>query len=215
MKNLRTGSHIKASRLLGAYTHHGIYIGEGKVIHYAGLSNGCTKGAIEVTTIDEFLDEAGTFQVISYLVPQAHSPEEIVARAKSRIGEDSYNLIFNNCEHFACWCVTGEADSTQVRSVMSNTTTAVLSYTLVQQGMQIYAKEAPRVLTTAITASAVPVLASSAATSVSSVLTAGAIGGLTVATATATGLVAVGSTVAAPVVITGVILGSLLGALFE
>jgi len=33
--------------------------------------------------------------------------EEILSRAYSRLGEDRYNLIFNNCEHFASWCATG------------------------------------------------------------------------------------------------------------
>lgn len=43
-----------------------------------------------------------------------YSPKETVARALSRMGEDKYNLIFNNCEHFAVWCKTGVAKSYQV-----------------------------------------------------------------------------------------------------
>lgn len=47
-----------------------------------------------------------------------YSPEETVERAKSRIGENKYNLAFNNCEHFALWCKTGVHESTQVEDVM-------------------------------------------------------------------------------------------------
>ena len=43
-----------------------------------------------------------------------YSPEETVLRALSRIGEDKYSLILNNCEHFAIWCKTGVAESYQV-----------------------------------------------------------------------------------------------------
>ncbi len=47
-----------------------------------------------------------------------YSPEETVARAKSLIGEDQYNLITNNCEHFAIWCKTGAHKSYQVERVL-------------------------------------------------------------------------------------------------
>lgn len=43
-----------------------------------------------------------------------YSPSETIARAKSRLGEDEYSLITNNCEHFAIWCKTGVHESHQV-----------------------------------------------------------------------------------------------------
>jgi hypothetical protein len=33
-----------------------------------------------------------------------------------RIGEQNYNLLFNNCEHFAHWCKTGRHRSNQVEN---------------------------------------------------------------------------------------------------
>jgi hypothetical protein len=39
----------------------------------------------------------------------------VVQRAESRLGQSNYNLLFNNCEHFATWCKTGVSDSQQVR----------------------------------------------------------------------------------------------------
>ncbi len=39
----------------------------------------------------------------------------VVQRAESRLGERKYNMLFNNCEHFANWCKTGISDSKQVR----------------------------------------------------------------------------------------------------
>ena len=41
-------------------------------------------------------------------------PEEIVLRATARIGENRYDMLSNNCEHFCVWCVCGQARSAQV-----------------------------------------------------------------------------------------------------
>jgi hypothetical protein len=42
-----------------------------------------------------------------------YSPEEVVERAKSQLGKGNYKLLFNNCEHFAMWCKTGEEECNQ------------------------------------------------------------------------------------------------------
>ena len=41
------------------------------------------------------------------------SAKETVQRAREKIGERKYNLLFHNCEHFAVWCKTGLEVSTQ------------------------------------------------------------------------------------------------------
>ena len=46
------------------------------------------------------------------------SPEETVERAYSRLGERSYNLLTNNCEHFAIWCKTNISESWQVAALL-------------------------------------------------------------------------------------------------
>lgn len=43
-----------------------------------------------------------------------YSPDETIERAKSRLGEKEYNLVTNNCEHYAIWCKTGMKKSHQV-----------------------------------------------------------------------------------------------------
>lgn len=45
------------------------------------------------------------------------SDKETVERAMSRLGEDKYNLVTNNCEHFAIWCKTGLSESMQIKQV--------------------------------------------------------------------------------------------------
>ena len=131
VKNLNSliGSHIQVSR--GFYTHHGIVVDDHKVIHYSGFAEAFNKGCIEVTDLDTFLGDASAFEVVNYPSWEVrYSNSEVVARAYSRLGENDYNLIFNNCEGFACWCITGKNKSDQVDSAMRNATTTVLSYSL-------------------------------------------------------------------------------------
>jgi len=45
-----------------------------------------------------------------------YSPKETVERAESQLGREGYNIVFNNCEHFALWCKTGVEESTQVQN---------------------------------------------------------------------------------------------------
>jgi hypothetical protein len=45
------------------------------------------------------------------------SPDAIVARAESRLGERRFDLVLNNCEHFASWCKTGLSESRQVEAL--------------------------------------------------------------------------------------------------
>lgn len=47
-----------------------------------------------------------------------YSPEETVARARSRLGETSYNFFTNNCEHFVIWCKTGVSESLQISGML-------------------------------------------------------------------------------------------------
>ncbi len=49
-----------------------------------------------------------------------YSPEETVARARSRLGETSYNFFTNNCEHFAIWCKTGVSESLQINGMLGS-----------------------------------------------------------------------------------------------
>jgi len=116
------GSHLKTSRT--AYTHHGIYVGNYKVVHYAGLADGLNSAPVEETTIEKFLN-GKNYEVIPH-PNKTYSTEEIVKRAYSRIGEDNYGLIGNNCEHFSNWCIYGVDTSQQVGAVVKTITHTTL-----------------------------------------------------------------------------------------
>jgi len=104
------GTHLVTDRT--GYTHHGIYVGDGRVVHYAGLANGLESGPVEEVSLEEFANGERVFA--SAHSARSFSAAEIVARARSRLGENLYNLFRNNCEHFSQWCVTGRKRSRQV-----------------------------------------------------------------------------------------------------
>lgn len=95
------------------YTHHGIYIGDNKVIHYSGFASGVKKrGKIEIVSLDKFRNGKKTW-VRRYRSPK-YEGQKVVERAKSRLGEDLYDILLNNCEHFTTWCILGIHYSKQV-----------------------------------------------------------------------------------------------------
>jgi len=120
---LTIGDHLVTDRTM--YDHHGIYIGDSKVVHYSGLANGLSKGDIQITSLKNFAAGKG----IKILKTKTSFTEyEIAERAIRRVGEDDYNLVFNNCEHFANWCRTGKSSSAQVQKVVSLSTDALAIY---------------------------------------------------------------------------------------
>jgi Lecithin retinol acyltransferase len=109
------GAHLATSR--HGYTHHGIYVGNGKAVHYAGLCRSWHSGPVEEVCLSRFAF-GNAVRVIKHRESR-YSAREIVQRARSRLGEDHYNLLTNNCEHFVNWCTDGRSCSAQVRQRMA------------------------------------------------------------------------------------------------
>ena len=114
------GDHIFVSKT--GYSHHGIDIGNGKVIHYTGEPGSKSNAAISETIKEEF-SSGLKVQVVKYgkCLPVSRTLEI----AESRIGEQKYNLVFNNCEHFARFCKTEKHESEQVTDAVSSVGAAV------------------------------------------------------------------------------------------
>jgi hypothetical protein len=110
------GSHLISPRR--GYLHHGIYIGDGKVVHYAGLVRGPFRGPIEEVSLTQFAFDRAVWTRRSNL--PAFDPQEVIRRARSRVGENHYRILRNNCEHFCEWCVRGESRSYQVERFLSS-----------------------------------------------------------------------------------------------
>jgi hypothetical protein len=103
------GDHIYVERWL--YTHHGVDMGDGWVIHFASADGMKTGALIRWATIEDF---AGGAEVKLQGYGVRFNAEQASKRARSMLGRSGYDLFANNCEHFATWCVTGEHGSIQV-----------------------------------------------------------------------------------------------------
>ncbi|WP_035992490.1 lecithin retinol acyltransferase family protein [Leptolyngbya sp. KIOST-1] len=94
----------------GLYQHHGIDCGDDTVVHYSK--------AREIAEIARTSFAAFSWGNSVYPVRQSliYPPETVIERATSRLGERQYDLLLNNCEHFATWCTTGRSESRQLFS---------------------------------------------------------------------------------------------------
>ncbi|MGI6264437.1 MAG: lecithin retinol acyltransferase family protein [Acutalibacteraceae bacterium] len=101
---------------LGALHHYGIFVSEERVIQF-GLpplpENRIPWDQVRVLATDIDAFACGRIVEVARLnrreAAGAYPAAEIVRRAESRMGEGGYNLIHNNCEHFATACVFGVA----------------------------------------------------------------------------------------------------------
>lgn len=116
------GDHIRVNR--GMYYHHGIYVTDLHVIHFASITPGHemdpNEASIIDTTLEQFL-KGGECEKRIYTEEEEkskRSPQEIVSYAYSRLGDKGYNVVSNNCEHFANECVFGRKQSEQVNKVI-------------------------------------------------------------------------------------------------
>ena len=106
------GSHLVIPRR--GYLHHGIYVGSGKVVHYAGLAHGLRRGPVEEIPLACFT--RGRPVWVRSSSPRDLDCRGVIRRTLSRVGEDCYRLLTNNCEHFCEWCVRDEPRSFQVEA---------------------------------------------------------------------------------------------------
>ena len=106
------GSHLVTSRR--GYLHHGIYVGGCKVVHYSGLAHGLRGGPVEEVPLSRFASRQCVW--VRSCAPSDFDVREVIRRARSRVGEDRYRLLTNNCEHFCEWCLRGTPRSLQVEA---------------------------------------------------------------------------------------------------
>lgn len=116
------GAHVVTPR--SVYTHHGIYVGEGRVIQYAGLSHGVSRGPVEDVSLAQFA--RGRDIWVRSERSSSFDREEVIRRARMRLGENRYHPLKNNCEHFCEWCMHGEPRSYQIDELLTGCLRAFL-----------------------------------------------------------------------------------------
>ncbi len=110
------------------YEHWAVCVGEDKIVHYQppkgsnGLRAKLNSGVIQ-ETLQGYMGRRG--EGVTVRLGKLSSvdrkdfpalyPEVVVERARSKVGKKGYNLIWNNCEHFAKWCKYRKEMSDQIR----------------------------------------------------------------------------------------------------
>ena len=109
---------------MGNFYHYGIFVSEDEVIQF-GLAP-IARPNIKACDVEVCVSDIDTFLCGGFLevgVPEKkelkklRSPDQIVSAARARLGEKNYNVIHNNCEHFAYECTFGEKYCSQTDTV--------------------------------------------------------------------------------------------------
>lgn len=128
LSQLQTGNHIARKGRVRLYWHHSIVEnveteeGNVNVIEYYNSAEGFLRDNIS------YPKNPGKAKVMRrkyrleddlYLIrhEKCLPADEVVSRARSRLGEREYHLSKNNCEHFAMWCKTEISSSEQVKNI--------------------------------------------------------------------------------------------------
>jgi hypothetical protein len=104
---LAAADHLQAPRQHGLFMHHGIDLGDGTVAHYL-------EGREILRSPRQEFSRGQAITTVPYAAADCSPAGVTLRRAMGRLGEQRYNLLFNNCEHFAHWCKTGRHRSSQV-----------------------------------------------------------------------------------------------------
>lgn len=109
MSIMARGDHIYISFFFDGFpvTHHGVDCGDGYIIHY-------DMQRISMIPKTKF-GKGRTIRIKEY--GTCDIDDLVLERAKSKLYEKRYNILFNNCEHFAYYCKTGKRKSEQVKKL--------------------------------------------------------------------------------------------------
>jgi hypothetical protein len=75
------------------------------------------RGPVEEVTIACFA--AGSEVWIEPGDRPGYADRQVAERARTRLGENRYRLLTNDCEHFCAWCLDGESRSEQGRACLT------------------------------------------------------------------------------------------------
>lgn len=130
---LSPGAHLTTPRL--GYRHHGLYAGQGRVLHYRGMHRWLwpRRGPVEEISLAQFEHGRG-FEVVSRAA--RFDGSAALERARSRLGEDRWRLWSNNCEHFVTWCLDGTPRSAQIDAWRARAQAARDAFVRVLQPLQ-------------------------------------------------------------------------------
>jgi len=121
LKEIEIGDMVRIP--MSEFYHYGICTGEDRIVQFGEPVIGTLKAADEIkvmaVTISEFLK--GAFAEVAVFdkkeLKRKKTVDEIVSKAEESIGKGGYDILYNNCEHFANECVFGMHASSHVDDV--------------------------------------------------------------------------------------------------
>jgi hypothetical protein len=112
------------------FSHFAIDMGDGTVIQLANDPSVSMDRRPDLSTMcvrqSTMADFAGNRSIHVVEVANSLAVEEVLERAKSKLGLSAYCLVSGNCEHFARWCKTGVWVSEQVRETQQSVMRAAI-----------------------------------------------------------------------------------------
>lgn len=131
LTDLQEGDLVEFNRKF-LYSHWGVYVGNEEVVHLTGVGGiSDLIGSEHVFTISGMTYNKAMVVKENFWKVAANSlakrnnkdrerkplnPNEIVEKALSMLGDIGYNLLWNNCEHFATFCRYDKKWSEQVEN---------------------------------------------------------------------------------------------------
>ena len=109
--NLKPGDHIKVDEVF--YYHHMIVVNVVSYNTIRVIHNSKEAGRVEESNVCYTPED-----IILLVYSSPYSRQEIIRRARQWIGKE-YNLLWDNCEHFATEVRTGEGQSLQVKKAVA------------------------------------------------------------------------------------------------
>lgn len=104
---------------LNGIFHYGIYVSDEEVIQFGYPPVLREKDKDHIVVVSTSIDVFSCGNFVEVGVPdkkekkEAFPKEKIIENARKRIGEEGYNILHNNCEHFAYECYFGKKYSSQ------------------------------------------------------------------------------------------------------
>ena len=148
VNTVQTGELLRVKRKAGYY-HFGIASSPKTVIHFTGANGDLApdEGGIMIreTSLKKFID--GDELESKNTSKSPFNPKEIVKRARSFLGQTTfrgkpYNLVTNNCEHFARYIFEGSAESLQTEVSVDNVKkTAKIAGRTINKKLQDFVKK--------------------------------------------------------------------------
>ncbi len=103
---MKLGDHIRT--LANGRFDHAIDCGDMTVIHLVPAPGGAGRAEVRRSRLSDFTTGAERVETVTY--PQrGYAPRMVMARAFSRVGDSAAWAMFPSAEHFATWCVNGQA----------------------------------------------------------------------------------------------------------